>query len=194
MRKIHVQFVTAKGWDLLTDIGHKIVGGTVKAATNSRYAHAALVLDYDDMGPVTYEMLAPGITRTAGRVYSADNTEAFDEVDIPIADAAFVEILAALQKWLDNGVGYALWTGCVAAGVEANVNEKAGNWIDEHWSEQFDTMMCSEMVARCIRIAYPGFMSGIRAGAIPPDDQRGQRQGLRDGCYALLATLASDPG
>lgn len=168
MRKIVAVFCSPKGETVPAQIMHKLTSGVVKAVTNSIYGHAALVLP-TTLGANTFEMIWPGITKTEGMKYTEENCYALAQHEIPVSDESFAAIEAKLQEWMGRNVGYALFTGCVAAGTSAVMGPDAGNEIDEHWSRRFDTMMCSEMVTEAIRVAYPDFVPGVAAGAVNPD-------------------------
>lgn len=186
MRIMQAGFVTAEGFDWPSKIGHEIVGGTVKLATRSKFAHAYVVLDVDGAGSVTYEMLKKGITRTDGIVYTQANTKALEIYDIPISDEEYAKIFELLQGWFDSHVGYAMWTGCFGAGAAAVThNDKVGNEIDEHFNERFNTKMCSEMSTELVRVPKPDLLPGRRAGSVWPDLER---QACRDeGFYCSLS-------
>ena len=197
MRTIHALAVTAKGYTWPETAKHKIVGGTVKIATQSAYAHAAIVLDFPDGSCATYEMLAPVITKTEGRVYSPENCEPgqYAEVTFEITDEAFDSLFAYLQFCLDKPVKYALWTGCLVAAIEAithdalgnEAGQSVGNFLDENWSDRInDAMMCSELVTNCLRVTGLQLLPGLRAGAIPPDQ-------YIEACFDLANSLAGMP-
>ena len=163
MNEVTVVFCTAKGWDWKTKILHKIIGSTVEAITDSDFAHAAIIVDNK-----TYEMLEPGLVETNGRVYTESNTESLEEITIQFTDEQIEKLRWLLNQWESSNVGYALLTGCVAAGV-AKYFPSIGNHIDDYWSDLFNTMMCSEMVTNCIRIKYPDFLQEYESGSVYPE-------------------------
>ena len=171
MPVIHAGFTTAEGFDFPSEIAHEIVGGTVKAVTQSKVAHAFIVMDLET-GPATFEMLNAGITRTDGIVYRPDNTKFLEVYEVPVTEEQLAKLFQALQEWFDSHVGYALVTGCLGAGLASRTNAIIGNEIDEQFNEKFNTMMCSEMSTRLLRIAYPEFILGFRPGAVWPELER----------------------
>lgn len=147
---------------------HEVIGGVVRFATNSRYAHCAIGIELPEFGgEVMVEMLMPSIKIQAIDKYQ-DAPICF-VTELPFSEENYVRLQKMLRVYILQKRRYGLFEDCVAGGVSAMISIEAGEWVSDHWAEKFNTTNCSELLTEAIRIEFPHFLSRCSASAVTPD-------------------------
>lgn len=148
---------------------HEVIGGVVRFATDSRYAHCAIGIELPEFGgEVMVEMLMPHIQ--VQDIHKYDDAPVCFATELPYSDENYARLQEMLRTYITQKRRYGLFEDCVAGGVAAMVSLRAGEWVSDHWAEKFNTTNCSELLTEAIRIEYPQFLSRRSASAVTPDE------------------------
>ena len=146
---------------------HQAIGGVVRVVTKSNYAHAAIRLsmpEYEE--PIIAEMLGLGLLIQDGKKY--DHEETMCMYSLQFSDENYLSAQEMIREWIAVKVKYGLFTDCISTGIAERFGDKYGEEWHDHVGRFYNTMMCSELATRIIRLEYTKMIYGLNPDLVSP--------------------------
>ena len=138
----------------------------VTTVTGSRWSHVAFRFDAEDL---LVEALAfRGLLLQPGNKYETwPKSRTFRR---EVAEEFYSEMLSLSRRWSQQKLSYGYFT-CVAIGLKEVVGFGAGRAaLSLFPGKEGATLVCSEMIVKLWRIAYPDFLQGRDPRLVSPDE------------------------
>lgn len=156
MKHVAFVFVTGTSW----------MDSLVTTVTKSRWSHAALRFEEDDL--LVEALAGQGLILQSGKKYDGWNPSL--TVPKQVQAAAYEKMLNLSRQWATENTPYGYRT-CVAIGLKELFGQRAGRlalgWLA---SEKADTLVCSELLVKLWRIEFPNFLPGRDPRLVSPDE------------------------
>jgi len=156
VRQVTFIFATGTSWmDLL-----------VTSVTKSRWSHAALRFDADNL--LVEALAGKGLILQPGGKYDGW----IESLSVPqlVPKQLYDEMIQLSRHWADEKIPYGYRT-CLAIGMQNLFGHRTGRLTLQLLpGKSKKTLVCSEALVTLWRIAAPDFMAGLEARLLSPDE------------------------
>ena len=156
MKCVTFIFVTGASW----------MDSLVTTVTKSRWSHVALLFEDNDL--LVEELAGHGLILQSGKKYDGWNPSLTVAKQVPVL--SYEKMLSRSRQWATEKTPYGYRT-CVAIGLKELFGQRVGRlalrWLPP---ERRDSIVCSELMVKLWRIAFPDFLSGHEARLVSPDE------------------------
>jgi len=156
MSQVSFVFATGESW----------LDSLVTTVTKSRWSHVALRFDAEDL--LVESLVFRGLILQCGKKY--EDWPVSQTISREIPDMHYKAMLVLSRSWGEQNIPYGYAT-CAAIGLKELLGLRIGKAaLKLSPGKEGSTLVCSEMLVKLWRIAFPDFLSAMDSRLVSPDE------------------------